>query len=92
MSKDKSTVNGPGKRIGRPPKDKSTPKGGRSTDFIGGRIAPSINKALIEYIAEFNKTHGIVSEKSSHLEKAIVLYLRAMGVELKDLPPHLAAK
>jgi hypothetical protein len=87
MSDERKT----GKRKGRPPKDPTTPTGGRSNVHIGGRIHPKVCDAFSIYIQDFNREHNLKTEKSAHFEKAIAMYLHAMGREIEGLPPHLQA-
>jgi len=78
-------------RIGRPPKNPSLEKGKRSTILVQGRIDPWAYEQFMEYIADLERKLGVKTEKSSHLQKAMIDYLKANGWKFTSpVPPKPA--
>lgn len=62
---------------------------GRPSVHIGGRINQKVADAFTSYIEAFNRDNGLLTDKTAHLEKALVCYLHTMGVKIEGLPPYL---
>lgn len=62
------------KRMGRPPKDPTIPKGGRSKMQLTGRVTPEVFKRFKEFCERYRR-EIIDADDSAHVEKAIIEYL-----------------
>lgn len=60
---------------GRPPKNPTTPIGERSNIGFSARISPQVAARFVEFHARFDSKNQLKTDKSAHIEKAIVQYL-----------------
>lgn len=62
------------KRMGRPPKDPTTPPGARSKTVVSIRMPPAMVERFDNFIEAYNQTHPR-TDKAAHAEKALAEYL-----------------
>lgn len=62
------------KRMGRPPKDPSTPPGGRSKTVVSMRLEPAMVERFDRFTQAYNQIHPR-TDKAAHAEKALAEYL-----------------
>jgi hypothetical protein len=67
------------KRMGRPPKDPDIAPGSRSGKAIFARLTEEVATGLTAFVEHYNASNRLRTEKSAHIEKAVIEYLERNG-------------
>lgn len=59
---------------------------------VSGRVHPKLAEGLTAFVEHYNSVHGLRTDRTAHLEKALAMYLRSVGWEIEGLPPHLGGQ